>query len=114
MQRQLFSLSLGVREAVKKIHKTLDTCYMFLETATLFSVGVAKITVLPLCHFSVKPSKKNGVGKNTLKHWGEISRFERSSRTILAPFYAAQRNTTGKLLFLPMLPLKSVKVRKAT
>lgn len=114
MQRQLFFLSLGVREGVKKMHKTLDICYVFLETTTQFSVGVAKITILPLCHFSIKSSKKNGVGKNTLQHSGEISRFERGSRTILAPFYAAQRNTTGKLLFLPMLSLKSVKVGRAT
>ena len=114
MQRQLFSLSLGVREVLRKIHKTPNIRYVFLVTTTRFSVGVAKIIILPLRCFSIKPSKKNGVGENTLKYWGEIGRFERGSRTSLAPFYAAQRNTTGKLLFLPRPPLQSVKVRKAT
>lgn len=113
MQRQLF-LSLGVREGVRKIHKMPDIRYMFLVTTSWFSVGVAKIINLPLCHFSINSSQKNGVSKNTLKHWGDIGRFERGLRTFLAPFYAAQRNTTGKLLFPPRLALQRVQVRKAT
>ena len=86
MQRQLFCLSLGVREGVRKTHKTPNMCYVFLVTTARFSVGVAEIIILPLCHLSIKPSKKSGVGKNRLKHRGEIGRFERGSRTSLAPF----------------------------
>lgn len=50
---------------------------MFLVITTCFSGRVDKIIMLPLCHFSIKPSRKNGVGENYLKSWGEIGRFER-------------------------------------
>lgn len=50
---------------------------MFLVITTCFSGGVAKIIILPLCRFSIKPTRKNGVGENYLKSWGEIARFER-------------------------------------
>lgn len=80
---------------------------MISVTATQFSVGVSQI--LPLCHFSIKPSKWN-----RLKNWEEINRFERSPRTSLAPFCAAQKKTktTRKLLFLHRLSLQTSRIRR--